>query len=543
MRCEEIYIRRHKIIHMDRLMARCEAVISKAQGESLVFDVRAIAPGTKIPVYDIDLKPVLVDGVQKVFEADEEFLKRSVALFDGGHLNRDHLTDTDFGDLTKAFYDGGLCFSGMCSSPDGIELISGGKYNGWSIEGEFVATDEGDALKPTRLSLLTEKDPACPSNRCDTLRMALAAWDGSAATDRLIKYATDEEGNIIQKSKISKYFLEVEGDGTKKGDYGWPIGDIKDGEPAYDEAGLMAAYKAASGARGATKDESKIKKIKSIYKSEGWELPAGLQGQAAATVEGREDWNQWGNFSIRGKDDESVSLHCYLPDIDFGDFGDGTEIKLMDVVDAAKYKLLAQYIVNTVLGVASGNQGAVVMASKPEPGEPGTVDPFASIKEKFGVESEDELKTLIEHGRKYGDVTTKLDGIKAERDELRTVKAELETNLTTLQERQRQRDIAEAKEKVKTAFVPGLWEGEIEEEAEGGEKVKVAKVDRMAEDYVKDPAGFYTANRTFALAERPLEPKTRLQGSAASVEADELLKKQETLRNKTTGIAKRAGRG
>ena len=499
-------------------MARCEAVISKAQGESLVFDVRAIAPGTKIPVYDADLKPVLVDGVQKVFEADEEFLKRSVALFDGGHLNRDHLTDTDFGDLTKAFYDGGLCFSGMCSSPDDIELISGGKYNGWSIEGEFVATENGDALKPTRLSLLTEKDPACPSNRCDTLRMALAAWDGAAATDRLIKFATDEEGNIV-RSKIDKYFMEVKGDGTKKGDYGWPIGDIKDGEPAYDEAGLMVAYKAASGARGATKDESKTKKIKSIYKAEGWELPKGLQGQAADPVQPREDWNNWGHFSIRGKDEESVSLNCYLPDIEFGE---GTEIKSMDIVDPDKFRILAQYIVNTVLGVASGNQGAIVMASEPTPGEPGTMDPFVSIKEKFGVESEDELKTLIEHGKKYGDVTTKLESTKTALKEKETAYSELETNFSSLKEMQRQRDIAEAKEKVKTAFVPGLWEGEIEEEVEGGEKVKIAKVDRMAEDYVKDPAGFYAANRTFALAERPLEPKTKLQGSAASTEADEM---------------------
>lgn len=396
-------------------MARCEAVISKAQGESLVFDVRAIAPGTKIPVYDADLKPVLVDGVQKVFEADEDFLKRSVALFDGGHLNRDHLADTDFGDLTKAFYDGGLCFSGMCSSPDDIELISGGKYNGWSIEGEFVATETGDALKPTRLSLLTEKDPACPSNRCDTLRMALAA--------------------------------------------------------ATTEAPL------------------------------------------------RDDWNNWGHFSIRGKDDESVSLHCYLPDIDFGE---GTEIKSMDIVDPDKFRILAQYIVNTVLGVASGNQGAIVMASEPTPGEPGTMDPFASIKEKYGVESEDELKTLIEHGKKYSTTKTERDDWKKKYSEIETAKNELETNLTALQERQRQRDIAEAKEKVKTAFVPGLWEGEIEEEVEGGEKVKIAKVDRMAEDYVKDPAGFYAANRTFALAERPLEPKTKFQGSAASTEADEM---------------------
>lgn len=499
-------------------MARCEAVISKAQGESLIFDVRAIAPGTKIPVYDADLKPVLVDGVQKVFEADEDFLKRSVALFDGGHLNRDHLADTDFGDLTKAFYDGGLCFSGLCSSPADIELISGGKYNGWSIEGEFVATENGDALKPTRLSLLTEKDPACPSNRCDTLRMALAAWDGAAATDRLIKYATDEEGNI-QKSKIAKYFLEVEGGGEKKGDYGWPIGDIKDGEPAYDEAGLMAAYKAASGARGAAKDATKIKKIKSIYKSEGWELPKGLQGRAADPVQPREDWTNWGNFSIRGKDDESVSLHCYLPDIDFGE---GTEIKSMDVVDAAKYKLLAQYIVDTVLGVASGNQGAVVMASEPKPGEPGTVDPFAEIKAEYGIENDEALKELLKNGKKYSTLKTDYEAVKGKLAEKETAFSELETSHTGLLEKQRLRDIAEAREKVKTAFVPGLWEGEIEEEAEGGEKVKVAKVDRMAEDYVKDPAGFYAANRTFALAERPLEPKTKLQGSAASTEADEM---------------------
>jgi hypothetical protein len=505
-------------------MARCGAPsVSAVEREgSLEFTVRAAVPGMKIPVYEYDEAgtpvPKMENGGQVFRIPDEAYLQRCVSLFNGGQLDKNHDAGTDFGDLTKAYYDDGLCLSGICSIQDDIETILSGKYNGWSIQGDFIDTVDGEALKITKLSLLTTKDPSCPSNKCNVLEMALAAWDGSAATDRLIKYATDDEDKI-QKSKISKYFLEVEDDGTKKGDYGWPIGDIKDGEPAYNEAGLMAAYKAASGARGATKDAAKIKKIKSIYKSEGWELPKGLQGQAADQVQPREDWNNWGNFSIRGKDDESVSLHCYLPDIDFGE---GTEIKSMDVVDPDKFRILAQYIVNTVLGVASGNQGAVVMASKTEPGEPGTVDPFVSIKEKFGVENEDELKTLIEHGRKYGDVTTKLDGIKAERDELKTTKTELETNLTALQEKQRQRDLAEAKEKVKTAFVPGLWEGEIEEEVEGGEKVKVAKVDRMAEDYVKDPAGFYTANRTFALAERPLDPKTKLQGSAASTEADEM---------------------
>ncbi len=401
-------------------MARCEAesvlAVEREVG-SLEFTVRAAVPGMKIPVYEYDEAgnpvPKMENGGQVFRVPDEAYLQRCVSLFNGGQLDKNHESGTDFGDLTKAYYDDGLCLSGICSSPDEIKTILSGKHNGWSVQGNFIDTEDGEALQITKLTLLTTKHPSCPSDKCKTLEMALAA------------------------------------------------------DP----------------------------------------------------VQPREDWNNWGNFSIRGKDDESVSLHCYLPDIDFGE---GTEIKSMDIVDPDKFRNLAQYIVNTVLGVASGNQGAIVMASEPTPGEPGTVDPFASIKEKFGVESEDELKMLIEHGKKYSTTKTERDDWKKKYSEIETAKTELETNLTFLQERQRQRDIAEAKEKVKTAFVPGLWEGEIEEEAEGGEKVKIAKVDRMAEDYVKDPAGFYTANRTFALAERPLEPKTKLQGSAASIEADEM---------------------
>jgi hypothetical protein len=517
-------------------MARCDAVTTQAQGKSLMIDVRAIVPGTKIPVYTLDngvSVPKIENGEHVTREADEDYLKRCIPLFEGGQLDLNHEDGTDFGEITKAYYDDGLCLSAVCSNPDDIERITSGEYNGWSIAGDFVNTPEGDAVKITKLSLLTTKNPACPSNKCNVLEMALAAWDGDAAKTRLIDYATDEDGNI-QKSKISKYFLEVEGDGTKKGDYGWPIGDIKDGEPAYDEAGCMAAYKAASGARGATKDQAKINKIKSIYKSEGWELPPGLQGKAQAAVDSREDWNNWGHFSIKGTDDESVSLNCYLPDIDFGE---GTEIKSMDVVDPEKYKLLAQYIVNVVLGVASGNQGAVIMANKPEPGEPGITDPFADIKAEYGIESDDELKMLLKNGQKYSDMSTKLDGVKAERDDWKTKFEERNGEFETLAERQKQRDIADAKEKVKTAFVRGLWEGEVEVDGEDG-KVSVPKVDQMAEQYVKDPAGFYAANRTFALAERPIEPKTKLQGSAASTETDEIMEKR---RQKANDVRRRAG--
>lgn len=517
---------------MIRLVARCEAVTTKAQGESLIFDVRAITPGTKIPIYDNNLDPVMEDGAHKTFEVDAEFLERSVGLFDGGHLNLNHEKDTDFGDLTKAFYDEGLCFSAMCSDPESVQVISSGDYSGWSIEGEFLSTDEGDALKPTRLSLLTSKDPACPSNECNLLKIAMAAWDGDAATTRLIDYATNDDGEI-QKSKIQKYFLVIEGDGTKKGDYGWPVGDVVDGKPAYDKAGVSAAYNAASGARSGKERPDLITKIKAIYKSEGWELPPGLQGQAQSTEDPREDWGNWGHFSIKGPKDESVSLNCYLPDVDFGD----VNIKSMDIVDQETFKLLAQYIINTIMGTVSNNTGAVVMANEPIEGE---FDPISHISETYGikVESEDELKQLLDRGRKYGDLSTKLDGLKTERDELKTAKEELETNFMSLQDRQKQRDIIDAKEKVKTAFVAGLWEGEEEIEVDGETKT-VPKADLMAEKYVNDPAGFYAENRKFALAEQSISPKTELRGNAASTEADEAFKAR---REKADANMRRAGR-
>ncbi len=525
---------------MNRLVARCAAnsVTTSQRGESLVFTVRAAIPGMKIPVYEYGddgaIVPKLEDGVQVFKIPDEDYLRRCVSLFDGGQLDKNHEGETDFGDLTNAYYDEGLCLSAVCSDPDDVAIISSGKYNGWSVQGDFVETPDGDALKITKLSLLTTKNPSCPSNKCKTLEMALAAWDGGAATDRLIQFATDDEGNI-QKGKISKYFLEVSGDGTKKGDYGWPVGDIKDGSPAYDEAGCMAAYKAASGARGAAKDAAKIKKIKSIYKSEGWELPAGLQGKAAETVDPRDDWNNWGNFSIKGDGEEGVNLHVYLPDIDFGE---GNTIKSMDVVDPAKFKIIAQYVVNSVLNVASGNQGAVVMASEVKPGEPGTEDPFASIKAEFGIENDEALKELLKNGKKYSTLKTDYDAVKGKLTEKETAFTELETRFGSMKEAQRQRDLEESRKTIKEAYVPGLWEGELEEEVDG-EKVKVAKLDRLAEQRLEAPDSFFLKNKTFALAERALEPKKNLKGSAASTETDEIFQKRREAVDKNM---QRAGR-
>ena len=74
-------------------------------------------------------------------------------------------------------------------------------------------------------------------------------WDGDAAAKRIFDWAEKEDGTI-DKSKASKLFLRVEGDGSKRGDYSWPVGDIVDSKPVLVSSGIITAIKYASGARG-----------------------------------------------------------------------------------------------------------------------------------------------------------------------------------------------------------------------------------------------------------------------------------------------------
>ncbi|MEM2003156.1 MAG: hypothetical protein QXQ37_00700 [Nitrososphaerota archaeon] len=74
-------------------------------------------------------------------------------------------------------------------------------------------------------------------------------WDADAAKARIFKWAEKEDGTI-DKSKASKLFLVVEGDGSRRGDYGWPVGDIVDGKPVLVTSAIKAAIIYASGARG-----------------------------------------------------------------------------------------------------------------------------------------------------------------------------------------------------------------------------------------------------------------------------------------------------
>jgi hypothetical protein len=75
------------------------------------------------------------------------------------------------------------------------------------------------------------------------------SWDGNAAAKRILDWAEKEDGTI-DKSKASKLFLVVEGDGKNRTDYSWPVGDIVDGKPVLVTSGIRTAIVYAAGARG-----------------------------------------------------------------------------------------------------------------------------------------------------------------------------------------------------------------------------------------------------------------------------------------------------
>ena len=75
------------------------------------------------------------------------------------------------------------------------------------------------------------------------------SWDGNAAAKRILDWAEKEDGKI-DKSKASKLFLVVEGDGENRTDYSWPVGDIVDGKPVLVTSGIRTAIVYAAGARG-----------------------------------------------------------------------------------------------------------------------------------------------------------------------------------------------------------------------------------------------------------------------------------------------------
>lgn len=89
------------------------------------------------------------------------------------------------------------------------------------------------------------------------------AWDGGAAAGRIFDWATEPDGGL-DEGKASKGFLWVDGDGSLRGDYKFPVADVIGGTLTLIPRGVSAAAGRAGQAKGV--DTAAIKaKICSLY--------------------------------------------------------------------------------------------------------------------------------------------------------------------------------------------------------------------------------------------------------------------------------------
>lgn len=94
------------------------------------------------------------------------------------------------------------------------------------------------------------------------------SWDGSAAKKQIFDWAEKEDGTI-DASKAKKCFLQVDGDTSLKGSYGYPFCNIVNGSPRINVGGVKACAGALSGSRGASTSGGDIegmrRKVATMY--------------------------------------------------------------------------------------------------------------------------------------------------------------------------------------------------------------------------------------------------------------------------------------
>lgn len=83
------------------------------------------------------------------------------------------------------------------------------------------------------------------------------AWDGAAAKKQIFEYASKEDGTI-DATKAKKCFLQVDGDTSLKGSYGYPFCVVEDGSPRINVGGVKACAGALAGGRGASTEGEDI---------------------------------------------------------------------------------------------------------------------------------------------------------------------------------------------------------------------------------------------------------------------------------------------
>ena len=260
--------------------------------DKLSIDIWCLAEHTKLPLVKDGTTERLLDaeGNQLFFECSSDLLKNSIfksasqIIFDANHD-----LETNIGTVDTLYLDNDetpskLGARGLIDNPYWVEAIKNNNYTGISVYGSLVnGLPEPTALNITRISFLDSKPGACDKERCFVKSAVAAAWDGDEAEKRLFEKFTDADGNLI-KSSLKKYFAVVDGDGSKRKDYSYPIGDVVDGTAEITKEGIWTAFNFAKRESEQKNHPGLVNKLIKIMKKEGIELPPSVKAEESEEV-------------------------------------------------------------------------------------------------------------------------------------------------------------------------------------------------------------------------------------------------------------------
>lgn len=90
-------------------------------------------------------------------------------------------------------------------------------------------------------------------------------WDGSKAEGQIWDAAYDEDSDKIDTALAKKYFMVVDGDGSKKGDFSYPFWYVGD-NPHICVGAVITIAKALAGSRDANPPDGLKDKVEKLYK-------------------------------------------------------------------------------------------------------------------------------------------------------------------------------------------------------------------------------------------------------------------------------------
>lgn len=126
----------------------------------------------------------------------------------------------------------------------------------------FACNDQTELVSVKSLDNLESK--AICGNTSGEIGPRDESWDASKAEKQIWADAYDGDSGEIDKAKAKKYFMVCDGDGTEKGDYGYPFWYMEP-EPHICVGAVKAIAGAVQGSRGATAPDGLKSKVETLY--------------------------------------------------------------------------------------------------------------------------------------------------------------------------------------------------------------------------------------------------------------------------------------